>query len=50
MRPNVIGTPEMQDQWMDGTDEQAFALCRPYPREMMGLVQTSYEKRDLLEL
>jgi hypothetical protein len=31
---------------MDGTDEEAFALCRPYPPNQMRLVQTGYEKRD----
>jgi putative SOS response-associated peptidase YedK len=46
--PVLLDTPAAQDQWMDGTDEEAFALCRPYPPEMMRLVQTSYEKRDLL--
>lgn len=45
----LLGTPESQDQWMDGSDEEAFALCRPYPSESMRLVQTSYEKRDLMD-
>jgi putative SOS response-associated peptidase YedK len=46
--PVLLATPEAQDTWMQGTDAQAFELCRPYPSERMALVQTSYEKRDLL--
>lgn len=46
--PVLLATPEMQDQWMDGTDEEAFALCKPYPPEKMQLVQSGFEKRDLL--
>jgi putative SOS response-associated peptidase YedK len=47
--PVLLTTPQAQDQWMDGSDEEAFALCRPYPSELMRLVQTDYEKRDRLE-
>lgn len=46
--PVLLASPEMKDQWMDGSDEEAFALCRPYPPEKMRLVQTGYEKKDLL--
>jgi putative SOS response-associated peptidase YedK len=46
--PVLLATPEMQDQWMDGTDEEAFGLCRPILPDQMRLVQTGYEKRDLL--
>jgi putative SOS response-associated peptidase YedK len=46
--PVLLASPDEQDQWMDGTDEEAFALCRPYPPEQMWLAQTCYEKRDLL--
>jgi putative SOS response-associated peptidase YedK len=46
--PVLLATTAAQDQWMDGTDEEAFAVCRPYPAELMRLVQSSYEKRDLL--
>jgi putative SOS response-associated peptidase YedK len=47
--PVMLSTSEAQDQWTDGTDEEAFALCQPHPPEMMRLVQTGYEKRDLLQ-
>ena len=46
--PVLLTTPEMQDQWMDGTNEEAFGLCRPILPDQMRLVQTGYEKRDLL--
>ena len=45
--PVLLAPPEAQDQWMDGSDEEAFSLCRPYPPEDIRLVQTAYEKRDL---
>jgi putative SOS response-associated peptidase YedK len=45
--PVLLATAEAQDQWMDGTDEEAFSLCKPYPPEEMRLVQTAYDKRDL---
>jgi putative SOS response-associated peptidase YedK len=46
--PVLLTTPEMQDLWMEGSQEEAFALCKPYPPERMRLVQTAYDKRDLL--
>jgi putative SOS response-associated peptidase YedK len=46
--PVLLTTPEAQDQWMEGSQEEALALCKPYPPEKMRLVQTSYDKRDLL--
>jgi putative SOS response-associated peptidase YedK len=50
-RMPVLLTSEFDhDMWMHGSTEDAFALCRPYPPEMMRLVQPGYEKRDLLEL
>ena len=45
--PVLLATQEAQDLWMDGTDEEAFSLCKPYPPEEMRLVQTAYDKRDL---
>ena len=37
-----------QAQWMDGSCSEAAALLKPYPPERMRLVQTGYEKKDLL--
>jgi hypothetical protein len=45
--PVLLVGDEAQDQWMAGSDADAFALCKPYPPERMRLVQTGYEKRDL---
>jgi putative SOS response-associated peptidase YedK len=45
--PVLPATPEMQDQWLDGSVEEAFALCRPYAAETMRLAQPTLEKRDL---
>ncbi len=46
--PVLLATAEMQDQWMNGTLAEATALLKPYPPERMRLVQTGYEKMDLL--
>jgi putative SOS response-associated peptidase YedK len=46
--PVLLATPEAQDQWMEGSQEEAFALCKPYPPEMMRQVQTGFDKMDLL--
>lgn len=46
--PVLLATPEEQDQWIDGTVDEAIVLCRPYPSEQMRLVQSGYEKRDLV--
>ncbi len=46
--PVLLATPEMQDQWIKGTEEEAFHLCKPYPSAKMRLVQTGYKKHDLL--
>ncbi len=32
---------------MYGSQEEAFALCKPFPPEQMSLVQAGYDKRDL---
>jgi putative SOS response-associated peptidase YedK len=46
--PVLLVGEEAQDQWMNGTFAEATALLKPYPPEKMRLVQTGYEKRDLL--
>lgn len=35
--------------WMTGTADDAFALLREYPPDKMRMVQSGFEKRDLLE-
>jgi putative SOS response-associated peptidase YedK len=46
--PVLLVGDEAQDQWMADSDADAFALCKPYPPERMRLVQSGYEKRDLM--
>ena len=46
--PVLLTTEVDHAAWLDGSTEDAFALCRPYPPELMRLVQSGYEKRDLL--
>ena len=36
------------EQWMSGTPDEAFQLIREYPPERMRMVQSGFEKRDLL--
>ena len=48
--PVLLTSEAEQDAWMSGSTEDAFALFRTHPPDKMRLVQTSYEKRDLLEL
>ncbi len=35
--PVLLTSPEAQDQWLDGSDEGGFALCRPYLQSRCGL-------------
>jgi putative SOS response-associated peptidase YedK len=46
--PVLLAGEEAQAQWMDGSYAEATALLTPYPPEKMRLVQTGYEKKDLL--
>jgi putative SOS response-associated peptidase YedK len=36
------------EKWMSGTPDEAFDLVRPYSPEKMRIVQSGFEKRDLL--
>ena len=47
--PVLLSTEASHDVWMNGSTEDAFSLCSSYPPEQMHLVQTGYEKRDLLK-
>jgi putative SOS response-associated peptidase YedK len=46
--PVLLTTSEMHDQWMEGTQQEAMELVKPYPVEHMRIVQTGFEKKDLL--
>lgn len=45
--PVLLGTEDEQGRWLEGSQEEALALCRPYPPEKLRLVQSGYEKLDL---
>ena len=36
-----------QDQWIDGTDDEARELIRSYPANKMKIVQSGIERKDL---
>lgn len=43
----VILAPEDYDTWLNGTEDEAMALCRPYPADRMRIVQSGEDlKRD----
>lgn len=44
--PILLGTREMQEQWIDGNTEDAVKLLKPYPAERMREVQAGLEKMD----
>ncbi len=46
--PVLLSTELEFETWMRGTADEAFALIREYPPDQMRMVQSGYEKRDLL--
>lgn len=46
--PVVLSGEENCETWVRGTPQEAFALARPYPSEQMHLVQSGFDKKDLL--
>jgi putative SOS response-associated peptidase YedK len=46
--PVLLSSADDFDQWMNGTPDEAFELVRPHPPENMRMVQSGFEKRDLL--
>ena len=40
---------EQYETWLQGTVKEALALARPYPAERMEIVQSGYDKEDLLQ-
>jgi putative SOS response-associated peptidase YedK len=47
--PVLLSTEEEHETWLNGSVEDALGLVKPFPPEMMKLVQTGYDKRDRLE-
>ena len=46
--PVLLSTDADFNQWMNGTPDQAFELVRPYRVDGMRMVQSGFEKKDLL--
>ena len=46
--PVLLTRPEEFDIWMRGTTREALVLAREYPSDRMQIVQTGYDKEDLL--
>jgi putative SOS response-associated peptidase YedK len=46
--PVLLSTEAEFETWTYGTPDEAFALLREYPPEKMRMVQSGFEKRDLL--
>jgi putative SOS response-associated peptidase YedK len=47
--PVVLASEADRNAWLHGTPEDAFALAQQYPPQQMRIVQSGYEKRDLLD-
>lgn len=46
--PVMLVGDEAQEQWLDGSLEEALELARSFPAERMKLVQSETDKKDLL--
>jgi putative SOS response-associated peptidase YedK len=47
--PVLLSTDEEYETWMTGTPDEAFSLMKEYPPDKMRMVQSGFEKRDMLE-
>lgn len=48
--PVLLSSPEAFDQWTMGTAQEAFELLKSHPAEGMQIVQSGFEKSDLLRV
>lgn len=46
--PVLLSTDLEFETWMQGSADEAFALIREYPPDQMRMVQSGFQKRDLL--
>lgn len=46
--PVILASETDRETWLHGTSDQAFTLARQHPAESMRIVQSGFEKRDLL--
>ena len=47
--PVLLDSPELFETWLRGTPDEAFALAKTYPAERMRMVQSGFDKEDLLQ-
>ncbi len=47
--PVILSSETDRETWLQGTQDEAFALARQHPPEQMRIVQSGFEKRDLLD-
>ena len=47
--PVLLATEEAFDTWLSGTAQEAFALAKSYPADMMQIVQSGADRKDRLE-
>ena len=46
--PVLLDRPEQFETWLEGTPDEAFALAREYAPDAMRIVQSGFDKKDLL--
>ena len=46
--PVLLDREDQFERWLEGTPNEAFDLARIYPAERMRIVQSGFEKKDLL--
>lgn len=47
--PVLLSSDEQFETWLHGTPQEAFALAKSYPPELMQIVQSGNERKDLLQ-
>ena len=46
--PVILTSEEEFQQWLNGTPDEAYSLAKQYPKEHMRVVQSGFDKKDLL--
>ncbi len=44
----LLATVQDHETWLNGNVEEALSPVKPFPSERMRIVQSGYDKRDLL--
>jgi putative SOS response-associated peptidase YedK len=48
--PVLLSTDDEFETWMTGTPDEAFSLMKEYPPDKMRMVQSGFDKSDLLQV